>query len=142
MLGKTSGSMMVLLVAASLIGISSIHQYVEGQRPPATSRMVGEIVQVTSYAPVAGCMTGVLLGSNVPAPPGLKPGDNIMLFSERESTCVLLGVSKMLGSNNEIIGFYAQKMTASSLPPVIRVDLGLDKTPPPLPLYRLFSLDR
>jgi hypothetical protein len=33
MLGKTSVSMMVLLVAASLIGISSIHQYVEGQTP-------------------------------------------------------------------------------------------------------------
>ena len=36
MLGKASAvSMMVLLVvAASLIGISSIHQYVEGQTPP------------------------------------------------------------------------------------------------------------
>jgi hypothetical protein len=33
MLRKTSVSMMVLLVAASLIGISSIHQYVEGQTP-------------------------------------------------------------------------------------------------------------
>ena len=31
MLGKTSVSMMVLLVAASLIGISSIYQYIEGQ---------------------------------------------------------------------------------------------------------------
>ena len=37
MLGKTSVSMMVmvLLLAASLIGISSIHQYIEGQAPPA-----------------------------------------------------------------------------------------------------------
>jgi hypothetical protein len=34
MLGKTSVSIMVLLVvAALLIGISSIHQYIEGQTP-------------------------------------------------------------------------------------------------------------
>jgi hypothetical protein len=44
MLGKTSVSLMVLLVAASLIGISSIHQYLEGQiatepltEPPAAT---------------------------------------------------------------------------------------------------------
>jgi hypothetical protein len=36
MLGKTSVSMMVLLVASSLIGISGIHQYVEGQTPTPT----------------------------------------------------------------------------------------------------------
>ena len=43
MLGKTSVSMMVLLVvvAASLIGISSIHQYVEGQTPPAKKAQQG-----------------------------------------------------------------------------------------------------
>jgi hypothetical protein len=35
MLEKTSVSMMVLLVVASLIGISSIHQYIEGQAPSA-----------------------------------------------------------------------------------------------------------
>jgi hypothetical protein len=142
MLGKTSVSMMVLLVivAASLIGISSIHQYVEGQ--PATSRMVGTIVQVTTYAPVAGCMTVVLLDDNTPAPSGLKPGGSVALFSERESTCVLLGVSNMIGSGSDIIGFNAQKITASSLPPAVRVVLGLDKAPLPLPLYKMFSLDR
>jgi hypothetical protein len=37
MLGKTSVSMMVLLAAASLIGISSIYQYEEGQAPPAAT---------------------------------------------------------------------------------------------------------
>ena len=41
MFGKTSVSMMVLLVvvAASLIGISSIHQYIEGQIPTPTPRI-------------------------------------------------------------------------------------------------------
>jgi hypothetical protein len=39
MLGKTSISIMMLLVAASLIGISSIYQYENGQVPPtATSQ--------------------------------------------------------------------------------------------------------
>ena len=38
MLEKTSVSMMVFLVAASLIGISSIGQYIEGQAsPPAAT---------------------------------------------------------------------------------------------------------
>jgi hypothetical protein len=88
MVGKTSVSMMVFLVivVASLTGISSIHQYVEGQKPPA-SRGVGTIVQVTSYAPVAGCIVSVILASNVPSPPGVQPGDSIILFSEREYLC-------------------------------------------------------
>ena len=38
MLGKTSVSMMVLLVAASLIGISSLYQHIEGQTPTPTPR--------------------------------------------------------------------------------------------------------
>ena len=88
MLGKTSVSMMVLLVvvAASLIGISSIHQYVEGQRPPA-GRAVGNIIQLTTYAPVAGCTAPVELSPNVPNGLGLKPGESILLFSEREYLC-------------------------------------------------------
>ena len=80
MLGKTSVSMMVLLVAASLIGISSIHQYVEGQGPP---RVVGNLIQVTSYVSVAGCVVSVQLSTNVPNPLGLDPGTPIMLFSDR-----------------------------------------------------------
>jgi hypothetical protein len=38
MLEKSLVSMMVLLVAASLIGIASMHQYVEGQTPPAVKQ--------------------------------------------------------------------------------------------------------
>ncbi len=90
MLEKTSVSMMVLLVAASLIGISSIHQYVEGQiaiepltETPSGS-VVGTIVQVTSYASVAGCITVVQLSDKGPNPLGLQPGAPIWLFSERE----------------------------------------------------------
>jgi hypothetical protein len=86
MLGKTSVSMMVLLVivAASLIGISSIHQYVEGQTPPPAGTVVGNVIQLTSYAPVAGCITSVILPTNEPNPLKVKPGTTILLFSERE----------------------------------------------------------
>ena len=82
MLGKTSVSMMVFLVAASLIGISSIHQYIEGQKP--YKRAVGDVAQLTSYTPVAGCIAAVVLPTNVPNALGLKPGTSILLFYERE----------------------------------------------------------
>ena len=73
MLEKTSVSMMVLLVAASLIGISSIHQYVEGQTPPpaATPKtqqqaqkfkfVTGSVSRVTIYASSGGkaCLASV-----------------------------------------------------------------------------------
>lgn len=43
-LEKTSVSMMVLLVSASLIGISSMYQYVEGQTPPPKSSSLLQVV--------------------------------------------------------------------------------------------------
>ena len=136
MLGKTSVSMMVLfIVVASLIGISSIHQYVEGQKP--YKRAVGNVLQFTSYTAVAGCVTPVVLASNVPNDLGLKPGTSILLFSERESGCVILGMSKMSGYG--AVAFEAQKMTVSSLPPVVRADLELPANYPTL--YRMFSVD-
>ena len=59
MLGKTSVSMMVLLVASSLIGISSIHQYVEGQTPPpAATPKPQQPVQKATY--VMGTVTRVI----------------------------------------------------------------------------------
>jgi hypothetical protein len=57
MLRKTSVSMMVALVASSLIGISSLHQYVEGQISPQPQQQVqkanyvtGMVRLVTNYA--------------------------------------------------------------------------------------------
>jgi hypothetical protein len=48
MLKKSSVFMMVLLVAASLIGISSIYQYEERQALPATTAQSQQQTQITN----------------------------------------------------------------------------------------------
>jgi hypothetical protein len=52
MFGKTSVSMMMLLIAASLIGIASIYQpaNVETQSQQASGTMVGKITHTIVYA--------------------------------------------------------------------------------------------
>lgn len=135
MLKKSPVFLMLLITTASLVGICSIHYYAEGQTPPG--RAVGDVIQVTTYAPVAGCITSVALATSVPNALGLKPGTVILLFSERESNCVLLGMSKM--TNYGAVAFEAQKMTVSGLPAVIRADLNLPASTPNL--YRMFNVD-
>jgi hypothetical protein len=133
MLGKTSVFMMLLITTASLVGIS-IHDYAEGQTP--TGSAVGDVLQVTTYAPVAGCMASVALSPTEPNGLGLRPGSPIFLFSERESNCVLLGMSIM--SKYGAVAFEAQKIPVSGLPAVIRTDLNL---PPLTPnLYKVFKV--
>jgi hypothetical protein len=102
MLEKTSVSMMVLLVvAASLIGISSIHQYIEGQKPPpaATPKpQQGTVTRVTNYASSDGkaCIAMVQLPIDRPNDLGLlKPGELIALLAPNESFCTLFGQSKI-----------------------------------------------
>jgi hypothetical protein len=135
MLKKSSVFMMLLITTASLVGISSIHYYAEGQTP--VSRVVGNVLQVTTYAPVVGCMAVVSLPATEPNDRGVKPGEPIFLFSERESTCVLLGMSKM--TNYGVVAFEAQKMTVSGLPAVIRADVKLPASTPNL--FRMFNVD-
>ena len=135
MLKKSSVFMMLLITTASLVGTSSIHHYAEGQAP--VGRAVGNVLQVTTYAPVAGCMAVVSLPATEPNGLGVKPGEHIYLFSERESNCVLLGMSKM--TNYGAVAFEAQKMTVSGLPAVIRADLNLPASTPNL--YRMFNVD-
>ena len=98
MLGKTSVSMMVLLVAASLIGISSIHQYIEGQTPPPAAtpqpqQPVQQATYVTSmvnrvinYASSDGkaCLAIVRLPSNEPNNLNLEPGEHIAVLAPNE----------------------------------------------------------
>src|SRR5215208_981334 len=99
MLGKTSLSMMVLLVAASLIGISSIHQYIEGQTPtPKTQREVqlaGRVVAATISASKT-CTALVELPGDKPNLLRLPPGTRIFLSApDSESFCILFGLSKI-----------------------------------------------
>ena len=129
MLGKTSVSMMVLLLAVPLIGISSIHQYIEGQiatepltEPPATTptpkpqqaqkqSAAGSVRFVSIYETSQGkfCVASVLLPSKEANKLGLSPG-SIDLYAPSES-CALLGLSK-IGKTQ--ISFDAQKMSPSS----------------------------
>jgi hypothetical protein len=113
MLGKTSVSMMVLLVAASLIGISSIQQYLEAQTPtPQLTQQQsakGNVLQTSIYESSSGriCVAAVKLSSNEPNNLGLKPGTRIDLFAPSEN-CVLFGLSK-IGKTQ--ISFDARKQT-------------------------------
>jgi hypothetical protein len=139
MLEKTSVSMMVLLVAASLIGISIIHQYIEGQAPPpaatpkpqqaqkAADFVTGIVHLVTIYASSVGkaCLVSVELPDNQPNKLGLPPGTDIALLAPNESFCTLSGLSKIAHTQ---LYFDAQRITASSIPPAVRTGLQLSGT--------------
>ena len=93
---------MVLLVAASLIGISSIHQYVGGQAPKPQQKQAQEdsTVQVAGRVVAAiisaskTCTAFVDLPGDKPNLLRLKPGTTITLFAPIES-CALFGLSKI-----------------------------------------------
>ena len=131
MLEKTSVSMMVLLVAASLIGISSMHQYVEGQTPQPQQQaqkfkfVTGSVSRVTIYASSDGkaCLAQVGLPNNRPNNLGIRPGGNIELLAPDESICVLFGQSKI---GKIIISFDVEKITPLGLPPTLRADFPPD----------------
>jgi hypothetical protein len=137
MLEKTSVSMMVLLAAASLIGISSIHQYVEGQTPPPAATpqpqqqaqkfkfVTGSVSRVTIYASSDGkaCLAEVGLPNNRPNNLGVRPGGNIELLAPDESICALFGQSKI---GKTIISFDVEKITPLGLPPTLRGDFPTD----------------
>src|SRR5215207_383447 len=126
MLEKTSVSIMVLLLAASLIGIAGIHQYVEGQTPPpaatpkpqqpvqnAKSVEGKQVLYVIISESSAGktCNALVRLPGEEPNNLRLPPGTIINLLAPSESFCTLFGLSKI--GNTQIL-FDAQKIAPSS----------------------------
>ena len=133
MLGKTSVSMMMLLVAASLIGISSIYQYIEGQTPspaatpkpqqaPKAESVVeanGRVLFVTIFASKT-CTAIVALPSEEPNKLGLSPGTIISVSAPSESSCTLFGLSK-IGKTQ--ITFDAQKISEQRFYRATRVTL-------------------
>ncbi len=92
--------MMVLLVASSLVGISSIHQYAEGQTPPPAATpepqktvvAKGQVSLITIFADKT-CNVNVVLPNDEPNSLRLSPGTNIRLAAPVES-CTLFGLSK------------------------------------------------
>jgi hypothetical protein len=129
MLGKTSVSMMVLLIVASVIGTSGVFQDVEGQRSPSPQQpakkatyVTGTVSHVVNYASSDGkaCMAMVQLPNNRPNNLNLEPGMPIVVLAPNESFCTLFGLAKT--SKTQIVVFIAQKITASNLPRTIQAD--------------------
>jgi hypothetical protein len=115
MLGKTPLAMMVLLVAASLIGISSVHQYLEAQTPtPKTQQTVQLGGQVTGaimvVSPNKSCTGFVDLPADKPNLLRLPPGTSITLTAPIES-CTLFGLAK---TSNTPISFVVTAPTAAA----------------------------
>ena len=104
--------MMVLLVAASLIGISSIHQYVEGQtpKPQENVQLAGRVVAAIISASKT-CIAFVELPGDKPNLLRLPPGTTITLIAPSESFCTLFGLSKI---GNTQIQFVTQTAPSST----------------------------
>jgi hypothetical protein len=125
--------MMVLLVAASLIGIDSIYQYVEGQGPPAAKQkqlpqqqaqkvkdIVGTVIGVDIYASSDGkaCIAEVQLSSTRPNSLGIALGSTIDLLAPDENICVLFSLSRI---NKSGVFLDVEKLTTlNALPPTLR----------------------
>jgi hypothetical protein len=143
MLRKTSVSMMVLLVAASLIGISSIYQYIDGQpQQPAqkATYVTGTVNRVVNYASSDGkaCIAMVQLPSGRPNNLNLEPGESIVVvLAPNESFCTLFDQSKI--DKTPIVVFIAQKITVSSLPRAFQADPTVIWET--FPIYRISRVD-
>jgi hypothetical protein len=147
MLEKTSVSVMVLLVVvvvASLIGISSIYQYVEGQGPRVTKlpqqlSAVGTVdsVRLIASPPGTACAAALRITQTIsPATGGLPPGTGIVLVAPNEHWCTLFALSKIISKQG--IGFDAQNIKVTSVPPAVRTALLLSPTDP---VFRITDLD-
>ena len=135
MLEKTSVSMMVLLVVASLIGISSIYLYVEGQGPPAAKSQPkqqtiyffqGNVkgVDISVYSDGKACIADVQLAGNTQNKPGIRPDGTVDLLSPDASVCNLFGQS-MIGKR--ILNFDTERLTTSNaLPSTLRNSFSPD----------------
>jgi hypothetical protein len=108
--------MMVLLVPASLIGISSMHQYLEGQTPPpATTPQPRQLP--TTYVDIKGrinfvivfpggsCNAFVQVSGNSATQLGLPGGNLIRLGAADQNMCTSFGLANI---GNTDITFDAQ----------------------------------
>jgi hypothetical protein len=91
---------MVLLAAASLIGIAGIRQYIEGQTPPAATPerpvykdLEGQVMFVVMFERNKACSALVKLTEENSL--NLPVGTIIRLGAPSESFCTLFGLSKI-----------------------------------------------
>jgi hypothetical protein len=131
MLKKSSVFMMVLLVviAASLIGIASIYLYAEGQRPPAAKLQPkqptiyffqGNVkgVDISVYPDGKACIADVQIAGNTRNNYSIKPDGTVDLLSPDASVCNLFGQS-MIGKR--ILNFQTERLTTpNALPAALR----------------------
>jgi len=127
MLRKYSVSMMVLLVAASVIGTNGfVYQYVEGQAPPAPKQqgikgIVGiGIGNIDFYASSDGkaCIVEIKLSEKRPNDLGLPIGSTIHILAPDTNACILLGQAKII---NRGVFLDVEKLTTlNALPPKLR----------------------
>lgn len=150
MLRKSSVSMMLLIVAASLVGIGSIYQYYEGPTPQtATSQpqpqqqaqrskyVQGIVTSVLTYASSDGkaCIAMVDLPGNRPNNLGLPPGSTIELLAPDESLCTSLGLAK-IGKGQMSFQVALPHLTVKVVPQTL-----LDEFPPDYEyLYRVLRV--
>jgi hypothetical protein len=148
MLGKSSVFVVLLMVTASLVGLSIfVYQFVVGQGQSATPQpqpqvqkvikgVIGSVQSVQVYASSDGkvCLAEVALPGNRPNNLGVRPGGVIELLAPDESMCVLFGQSKI--GKTQII-FRVEKLTSlDAIPPTLREDF-----PPDYPnVYRVHQL--
>ena len=122
---------LLVVVAASLIGISSIYQYIEGQGPPGAKQQPQQQAKVKDIVGVAidsvdvyassdgkACIAQVQLSGTRPNSLGLALGSTIDLLAPDESICILLGLSKI---NKSGVFLDVEKLTTlNALPPTLR----------------------
>jgi hypothetical protein len=134
MLERFSMSMMVLLVGASLIGISSIYQptdVVTQSRSDLTIDDVGTVLGVWAYASSDGKACVAVL-----AVPNIRVHFKLVfLVAPDESICDLFGKAKISEDEDERRLMFAGNWTDySALPPGFKTIL------PPVDLYRVHSV--
>jgi hypothetical protein len=141
MLNKTSVFMMLLIVTASLVGISTIYQptSVTTQSQQRSSFMIGKVTHTIVYASSDGkaCLANAQISPRLYHPNyplGLKPGNNIMLLTMDESICDSL--SQVSIAQQEVQFRVAlAPLTLKAIPPTLREDLPSSQS-----LYRVIQI--
>ncbi len=130
MLTKTSVFMMLLLLAASLIGISTVYQptSVTTQPQQRSGPMVGKITHTIVYASSDGkaCLANAQISPRLYHPDyplGLKPGNYIMLLALDESICNSLSQASIAQQEIDFRVVLAP-LTVKAIPPILRTDLA------------------